>query len=920
MDRAQLINFIQAVTGATDDDNIAIARGTAATRTLYRVQDLEAVFTADWLDDNCYFSGAVFDGQGQKEVNVVRTSSIIVDLDCGTVGHKKKSEFETVDVALAQLVQLPIVPAVIWKTGHGVQAAFLLDQPILFADSRQADLYNQVKQQIFAAAHSDHTSARSNLFRVPGCMNIKPGCVPVRGELVAYEPTRRFSLAAFHTAFPAVMAKAAPKRSAPGTKITVDEIDSLSYESALALAVANGIAEEDAAAFLRELPGDDDRSERFFHAVIALAELELPPKTMARILSANPSFWTKYGGRFWAETERVCAKRADEIFEVIDHNPVRAIDLATTAPLSASDRQSVEMVCQALQIDSPDSILQVARLLVHIFQQSSNAIVSLPCGTGKSTAMLGLMVANASSQNPFMLVLETRDAVQKTFTLLNRLCPGKVGMYLGWAANECGHAQQKIAPLIPKRRSLCPKCCFSANCIYSNSPKALTQPIVVTTHASFKILAATHSTGMKKFTVVCDEDLAVFSAESFTAAELNQLAGFIVKQDNGTALLQAAFSPLVNRQGKWYLAAGRDAVVAELATIPEEAYHQLCRRVFAGTAFLSDQLVELLAKFLHFFGGLRNGKFATCVIGDRIKMRRQWVNLDQLAIRHFVLMDASAEYSLLRLEWPLFTCKQMKDLADGAVARLGIVVGNPTKSRRIKNISASQASLPALAGAQVLLVHNATGSEKDRAEIATLQQMLMKVARKVVPVSRGRLRGGNDYRDLDAIVTVGAGFFDGLEDLMLLAALQRGRTVKADEIWDAAGAPLMHKSSFQCREVQEIFIRQYIATLYQGLYRTALRNGQPIIAVIALPNVSWLVELRRLMRLELIDVVGDETQRKRMAGFLKLLADVPSGQGTDKEVVAATLGYKSFKGNETYITNLLKSFFKRIGNRFRRLP
>ena len=104
----EFIDFIQTVTGAGHNDHVAIARGSAATRTLYRVQNLKPEFTAGWLDDNLYFGSAVFDGQGQKDANTVKTAAILIDLDCGTVGHKKASPFATVEESCSHLSSLPV--------------------------------------------------------------------------------------------------------------------------------------------------------------------------------------------------------------------------------------------------------------------------------------------------------------------------------------------------------------------------------------------------------------------------------------------------------------------------------------------------------------------------------------------------------------------------------------------------------------------------------------------------------------------------------------------------------------------------------------------------------------------------------------------------------------------------------------------
>eukprot|EP00825_Cyclidium_porcatum_P024283 TRINITY_DN26761_c0_g1_i1.p1 TRINITY_DN26761_c0_g1~~TRINITY_DN26761_c0_g1_i1.p1 ORF type:complete len:223 (-),score=12.22 TRINITY_DN26761_c0_g1_i1:333-1001(-) len=177
----------------------------------------------------------------------------------------------------------------------------------------------------------------------------------------------------------------------------------------------------------------------------------------------------------------------------------------------------------------------------------------------------------------------------------------------------------------------------------------------------------------------------------------------------------------------------------------------------------------------------------------------------------------------------------------------------------------------------------------------------------------GLLRGSNNYRDCTAFVSVGAGFCDGASDMALTAALLRGETIHGTEIWAADGRPLMHRRQFKCREIQNVFAKQYLAILFQGLWRTALRDGRDVVAVVALPDVTWLAELRRLMPLTLLEVTNDAAQMIKVNGLFKLL-DTPAGKPISKQEAARMLGYRSFKRNKDKIKLLLDGFFK-IGSR-----
>jgi len=183
-----LINFLEMVTGVQDGQFVGIGRmeDGRLIRENGTIEESGALITdTSIMDGNFWFcTSALKSEDGQRRDDCACTKSIIVDLDYGTTGHQKTSYFATEEEALNCLRQLPISPSIVWNTGHGLQAAFFLDQPVFYSDKDRCAEFEKAKAYIYSATHSDSTQSPEHLFRVPGSMNVKPGCSPVRTRII----------------------------------------------------------------------------------------------------------------------------------------------------------------------------------------------------------------------------------------------------------------------------------------------------------------------------------------------------------------------------------------------------------------------------------------------------------------------------------------------------------------------------------------------------------------------------------------------------------------------------------------------------------------------------------------------------------------------------------------------------------------
>ncbi|MFZ2653917.1 MAG: phage/plasmid primase, P4 family [Victivallales bacterium] len=151
------------------------------------------------LDNNLHCGVSTYDGNGHKKENTTSTCGIFTDTDYGSLGHSDPSKFATREEALAHLNGLPLTPSALWDSGHGVQGVYLLERPVLYAETGRAAMLLEAKKLIRDVTYSDNDVSPVLLFRMPGSINDKreefPDTIPVRGAIIkSLDKTCRYSL------------------------------------------------------------------------------------------------------------------------------------------------------------------------------------------------------------------------------------------------------------------------------------------------------------------------------------------------------------------------------------------------------------------------------------------------------------------------------------------------------------------------------------------------------------------------------------------------------------------------------------------------------------------------------------------------------------------------------------------------------
>ena len=284
-------------------------------------------------------------------------------------------------------------------------------------------------------------------------------------------------------------------------------------------------------------------------------------------------------------------------------------------------------------------------------------------------------------------------------------------------------------------------------------------------------------------------------------------------------------------------------------------------------------------------------------------------------------MNASATLSLniFSVDSFIFKCSAVEKACFTGKARLLIVRSNPFKSKKNLNTKAGVKLLCRHISdkQRVLLACNSSDENSFFTKVfpSTVRRKSREAGKTIsLPTlfPRGMFKATNCFRDYDCLILTSAGLFTTLEDIGMTLSLLRGKDVSWSEIKNEEDKkPAMHMGRFKDPGLHEIYVKKALGEIQQAIYRSALREGKDVLVVLALPDPYWLMELSKLMALEIVDMDGDENQKKRFTGLYDLyLLDVR--QTVSKMDAAAMLGYTNedaWHNNRRSIELMLSAYF-----------
>lgn len=570
--------------------------------------------------------------------------------------------------------------------------------------------------------------------------------------------------------------------------------------------------------------------------------------------------------------------------------------------------------CKIVGIEVTEKLIDSCSFLESVWQNNRFAIVALACGFGKSVYSCIKAALDATEENPIAILLEMREDAENKYHILDALCPGKVGHRAGWSIHNCVHPRKEfIKDYENKRKVLCSDCANKLACLYYKSANAHKKAIYVATKDAFIYDLKAHPERFKNTSVIIDEDIQNLAKAVFTAQELSCL-GYHMKILGISTLFDEAF-PMVGFDAAGniiFKPEANDAAINSMVRLQRSLGYLEKDFYSKGLALpVNEEKNSTIAKFISFFKcrDYDAPSYAAIVDNGSLTLLRKKIELKALPVKKVMVLDATANYSQnqFALDTMICDCPELLEKYPLPLAKFYIAIGNPTQSRRNPHsIYLEHMGLPDNLPLDIMIAENHNGKCFTKAAEDTLRRKAN--INSILPISRGKLRGTNEACHATVAILSTAGIFEGVRSTMLKAALFYDHTIKADEVFAPDGKLLMYKGAFSSIKMQHIYTCNCVSTIYQGLYRTALRRGREITAMIAIPNAAWLRELSKLMRFEVCGVFGDPVTGRRIKGLAELL-QLPDGHKMTKQTAAAALGYAGYKRNKRVILSYLAEGF-----------
>jgi hypothetical protein len=545
-----------------------------------------------------------------------------------------------------------------------------------------------------------------------------------------------------------------------------------------------------------------------------------------------------------------------------------------------------------------------------------NVMENVPPGMGKSTAVTCYAAFYVHDENRIVIVKPTVEAALRQRDDLLALAPhlaDDVSVLCAMNAELCPFSD-KHDPYY--RKEVCWTCHLNAACRTDGTPvpvsgrcpiaqtkqslrQCLAKNIVIVTHRRWVDWLELNSEPEGR-TVICDENPATYETFTFTAQNLLDMAGvdaaakdrlvWLRKHMSGNGSFDGTgdISPetkskILSRLKKAQDGLGSAGVHDYLPTLEPDAGGEPTRSRVDLWEAQQELLIRYLACFRH--TDETNERFvADNCDGSWTFVRCKLANCPR---NRTIILDGSAIYS--NVEWEGFEIWRVREQSEIGFGNVTIhaVRGNPTKNNMEKNWGAFTERIQAglregdpAAGNRVALLCNKGAMEKEElSHVKELRDWLAENGYQVTEMFKGRIIGSNAGNDCGAVI-VGTSVFNNITYYLLQTMLRTRQIISEDEVWnvffeahegtDELGQKVKRtekkrfprmRDGFIEERLNQTFIRQYCATLYQYILRSRARRYQgDSVDVFAFVPGNWAFEeIRRMM--PGINIVGGEADK-----------------------------------------------------------
>ena len=183
-------------------------------------------YIKDYIPDGNLFFGVCprqIKGNGKKE-SIKFISALWCDMDYGSDGHKKESQFTNYQEALGAVKAFQLQPSIVVDSGHGLHVYWLLKKP----EEVDQVYIEKILKGISTRLGGDTTYDISRILRLPDSKNLKIPDNPKDVKVVLYSPDKKYCLTDFE--FLKAPGKKKVKTKSGGKDMDIDQLPGISQE------------------------------------------------------------------------------------------------------------------------------------------------------------------------------------------------------------------------------------------------------------------------------------------------------------------------------------------------------------------------------------------------------------------------------------------------------------------------------------------------------------------------------------------------------------------------------------------------------------------------------------------------------------------------------------------------------------------
>ena len=722
-----------------------------------------------------------------------------------------------------------------------------------------------------------------------------------------------------------------------------------------------------------------ERSDRCFSVIGAMVRAGYSDTVIEDAIAHGPDFVAKYGSRGGGGLEREvrsCIAKirggryvygAESSPPVLIYNVAVPVALSDCNPMPPALDTMLAGYAQAAGITLQPRVSDAARFHEHLHSTHAAGVIESPCGAGKSVWALCHIAAHATvSGDRHVYVTETVDALYRAQDMLSKLTRVPVGRLHGFNAAKClelsgnEYTWKQCGRNDPD--SKCVTCTVSALCAYFTRSAQLKCPILCMTHSGF-IRAIEDGSGLLHCaSVIIDEGLNPFDTWKVDVDDLKRLqrmlgvsGGFLEQLFPGsslacnTSLKYWEIDENANTFSRRNYVFRDEAQTAALGPVLSELYRlskaglrpDTGLRVDAASA---EAVGDTLAGLSNFFRTSARGdacyayRESQTLGGWVMSVKRSRFSFESAGTwKSLWMLNASAGLTPHQYpdQVPVFTCPDLPD--SSGLVTVHCVRANLTKTRMVEACLLSQLVMrfgETMRKHKRVLVATSKDSGLSADIIAQIRAVCGADA-QVKVLTRGRIKGVNTCGDCTLIHLGAMATFTGIDDCALHAAIQyRSTFPDTPDVYTVDGGPNWPGGRMKVPAMRNYYALRSLDEIYQAIYRTCVRNDEPVEAVVVVPDPHWLTCLWRTVmpsfKLESAYVetggsatVGAGDQSRPMTwdfeyddgiAGLKIVGMAP-GQEIAKKDVASQLGYAEWERNKAVIMSLLGDFFEQASNK-----